>query len=92
MNAEIVRVHNGQVNIPADVCQKLGLREGDKAVFFEEDEKIIFANAAKTAFAEMQLAFAGEAERLNLKTEQDIVALVDEVREETWKSRYACGA
>jgi hypothetical protein len=31
---------------------------------------------------QIQTAFEGEAERLRLKTEQDVVDLVDEVREE----------
>ena len=44
---------------------------------------------AKTAFATMRTAFAGEAERLGIKDEQDVLALVDEVREEMWKERYA---
>ena len=47
------------------------------------------ANAAKTAFDKMRAAFAGEAERLGLKDESDVVALVDEIREEMWKERYA---
>ena len=37
----------------------------------------------------MRTAFAGEAERLGLKDEVDVVALVDEVRGEMWKERYA---
>lgn len=37
----------------------------------------------------MRAAFAGEAERLGLASEQDVVALVDGVREEMWKERYA---
>jgi len=37
----------------------------------------------------MRAAFAGEAERLGLKDECDVVALVDEVREEMWRERYA---
>jgi uracil-DNA glycosylase len=47
------------------------------------------ADAAKIAFADMRTAFVGEAERLGLKDERDVVALVDEVREEMWKERYA---
>lgn len=47
------------------------------------------ANAAKIAFTKMRSAFAGEAERLGLKDEQDVVNLVDEVREEMWDERYA---
>ena len=79
----------GQVTIPIDIRKKLGVREGDKIVFIEDDNRIFVANAAKIAFANMRAAFAGEAERLGLKDEKDVVALVDEVREEMWKERYA---
>ena len=37
----------------------------------------------------MRKAFEGEAERLGLKDEQDVVALVDEIRREMWEERNA---
>jgi AbrB family looped-hinge helix DNA binding protein len=79
----------GQVTIPIDIRKKLGVKEGDKVVFIEDNNRIVVANAAKIAFADMRAAFAGEAERLGLKNEQDIVELVDEVRAEMWEERYA---
>ena len=79
----------GQITIPIDVRKKLGLKEGDKVIFIEEGNNIIFANAARVAFRNMQEAFEGEAERLGLKDEQDVVDLVDEVRQEMWDKRYA---
>ena len=79
----------GQVTIPIDIRKKLGVKEGDKIIFIEDGNRIVVANAAKIAFANMRAAFAGEAERLGLASEQDVVALVDGVREEMWKERYA---
>ncbi len=79
----------GQITIPIDVRKKLGLKEGDKVIFIEEGNNIIFANAARVAFRNMQEVFEGEAERLGLKDEQDVVDLVDEVRQEMWDKRYA---
>ena len=79
----------GQVTIPIDIRRKLGVKEGDKIIFAEDDNRIFVVNAAKIAFANMRAAFTSEAERLGLKDESDIVALVDEVREEMWKERYA---
>ena len=79
----------GQITIPVDIRKKLGVKEGDKVIFIEDNNRIFLANAAKIAFTNMQAAFAGEAERLGLKDERDIVLLVDEVREEMWKDRYA---
>jgi AbrB family looped-hinge helix DNA binding protein len=87
---EVAKVTSrGQITIPIDIRKKLGVKEGDKVVFIDNDNVIVVANAAKIAFANMRTAFAGEAERLGLKDEQDVVALVDEVREEMWKERYA---
>ena len=79
----------GQITIPIDIRKKLGVKEGDKVIFIEDGNNIIVANAAKIAFANIRAAFAGEAERLGLSDEQDVVGLVDEVREEMWEERYA---
>ena len=87
---EIAKITSrGQVTIPIDIRRKLGVKEGDKIIFLEDGNRIFVANAAKIAFANMRTAFAGEAERLGITSEQDVVTLVDEVREEMWKERYA---
>ncbi|OXT06034.1 AbrB/MazE/SpoVT family DNA-binding domain-containing protein [Thermoanaerobacterium thermosaccharolyticum] len=86
---EIAKVTSkGQITIPIDIRKKLNLKDGDKVIFIEEGDKIIFANAAKVAFINIQKAFEGEAERLGLKNEQDVVDMVNEIREEMWKERY----
>ena len=79
----------GQVTIPLDIRKRLGVREGDKIVFIEDQGRIFITNAAKITFANLRAGFAGEAERLGVKNENDIVALVDDVREQMWKERYA---
>jgi len=79
----------GQVTIPIDIRKKLGVKEGDKIIFVEDGNRIVVANTAKVAFANMRTAFAGEAERLGLTSELDVVALVDEVRGEMWSERNA---
>jgi AbrB family looped-hinge helix DNA binding protein len=70
----------GQLTLPLEIRKKLKVGEGDKVIFYEESGRIVVANAAKMAFAQIQEDFAGEAERLGLKDEQDVVALVKEVR------------
>jgi len=79
----------GQITIPIDIRKKLCVKDGDKIIFVEDGNRIFVVNAAKIAFANMRTAFAGEAEHLGLEDENDVVALVDEVREEMWKERYA---
>lgn len=75
----------GQITIPKEIRKRLGVRDGDKVVFIEENGRIIIENAAMMALRDAQDAFAGEAERAGLKTEQDIVGMVKEVRREMWE-------
>lgn len=72
----------GQITIPIDIRKKLGLKDGDKVLFLEEAGKVIIMNATLAAIHEAQAAFAGEAERAGLKSEQDVVDLVSEIRRE----------
>jgi len=87
---EIAKITSrGQITIPIDIRKKLGVREGDKIVFIEDENRIFVANVAKIAFANLRAGFEGEAERLGLDDERDVVTLVDEVREQMWKEQYA---
>lgn len=71
----------GQITIPVNIRRKLGVKEGDKVLFVEEGGKIYILNASMEALKEAQAAFAGEAERAGLKNEDDIVAMVKEIRQ-----------
>jgi len=82
----------GQITIPVDIRKRLGVREGDKIIFIEDQGRIFIVNAAKIAFADLRAGFSGEAERLGLQSEDDVVALVDGVREKMWEERYASDA
>ena len=79
----------GQITIPAPIRKRLGVKDGDKVIFIEENGRIIVENAAMIALKNAQDAFAGEAERLGVKTEQDVVDLVKEVRREVWEENHA---
>jgi AbrB family looped-hinge helix DNA binding protein len=70
----------GQVTIPVDVRRKMRLKDGDKVIFINEGGRYYVENAALVAISRIQEAFAGEAERLGLKDEQDVVDMVKEVR------------
>lgn len=72
----------GQITIPVDIRKKLGIREGDKILFVEERGHIIMLNSSMGALRTAQEAFAGEADRLGLTDEQDVVDLVSELRRE----------
>ena len=79
----------GQITIPVAIRKKLGVKDGDKVIFVEENGRIIIENASMIALKNAQNAFLGEAERLGLKTEQDVVDLVKEVRREVWEENHA---
>lgn len=72
----------GQITIPIDIRKKLGVKEGDKILFIEEAGRVIMMNSSMDALRKAQTAFAGEAERLGLKDEQDVADLVSELRRE----------
>jgi AbrB family looped-hinge helix DNA binding protein len=82
----------GQVTIPVEMRRKLGIKDGDKVVFIEEGSRIVIANAAMVALKEVQEVFSGEAKRLGLRDEQDVVDMVKEVRREMWEERHGGNA
>lgn len=73
----------GQVTIPIEIRRKLGVKNGDKILFVEENGRIYMMNSSMDAFREAQMAFVGEAERLGLKNDDDIMAMIKELREES---------
>jgi AbrB family looped-hinge helix DNA binding protein len=80
----------GQITIPMAIRKMLSVKDGDKVIFREENGRVIMENAAMTALKNAQDAFAGEAERLGLRNEQDVVDMVKEVRREIWEENHAC--
>lgn len=72
----------GQITIPAEIRKKLGVKDGDKVVFIEENGRIIMENSVRIALKDVQDAFRGEAERIGLEDERDVVMMVKEVRKE----------
>ena len=90
---EISRVSSkGQVTIPVEFRKKLGIKEGDKVVFIEIGNNILIVNSNRLAFKEFQEGMAGEAERVGIKNEQDVVDLVKQVREQMWREENAGNA
>jgi AbrB family looped-hinge helix DNA binding protein len=72
----------GQLTLPIEIRKKLNVKEGSKVVFLEENGRIIIENAGMLALRDAQDAMRGEAERLGLKDEQDVVDMIREVRRE----------
>lgn len=72
----------GQITIPIDIRRKLGIKEGSKVLFIEDAGRIYIANSSMEALREAQEAFRGEAERVGLQSEEDVVDMIKEMRKE----------
>ena len=57
--------------------------KGQITIPIEIRKKLGIKNGDKILFVEAQKAFAGEAERLGLKDDDDVMAMIKELREES---------
>ena len=73
----------GQVTIPKDVREVLGVSNGDKVTFIVEGETVRVVNAAVYAMQMLQLRMMGEAEKAGITSEEDVLALVRSIRNES---------
>lgn len=72
---------NGQITVPAEIRRLLGLKSGDKILFYQKpDGEIVINNASAQALYKAQKAFEGVAEQLGVYNDDDVQSLVDEVR------------
>lgn len=79
-NAKVMA--KGQVTIPKDVREVLGVSSGDRVSFIVEGGSVRIVNSAVYAMQLLQSEMAGEAERAGLASEEDVMALVKELRSE----------
>jgi AbrB family looped-hinge helix DNA binding protein len=80
---ELARItEKGQITLPVRIRKKLGVKEGDKLLFIEEENRVFVANSTIVALKEAQSAFDGEAERIGLKDERDVAGMIKEIRKE----------
>lgn len=77
---------NGQITLPIEIRRQLGLKSGDKVLFLKNSNgEIVLNNASAQAMYNAQQAFAGVAEEINIYNDDDVQALVDEIRNEKEK-------
>ena len=79
----------GQLTVPIAIRKKLNLKEGDKVVFIEDGHSVRIVNSSLLVLENAQKAFSGEAKRLGIDNDQDIVDMVKKVRRELYQERYA---
>ena len=82
----------GQVTIPIAIRKRLGVKNGDKLLFVDRPEGVFMVNPTMMALEKIGNAFKGEAERLGLETEDDVVAMIKEIRKDNWEKKNADNA
>ncbi len=72
---------NGQITVPVEIRRLLGLKSGDKILFFQNREgEVVLSNASASAIRKAQLAFASAAEAMGVNNEDDVQALISDLR------------
>ena len=80
-NAKVMS--KGQITIPKDIREILGISCGDRVTFVVENGSVRLINSAVYAMQMLQSQMAGEAENTGLTSERAIMDLVKEVRGES---------
>ena len=73
---------NGQMTIPKEARERLGVAEGSQVTLIYEDDRVIMMNPNIYALKTLQRAMEGQAEKLGLTTEEAINRLCREIRAE----------
>jgi AbrB family looped-hinge helix DNA binding protein len=72
----------GQITLPKDVRELLGIDMGDKVTFVCEGNKVLVMNAAVFAMETFAREMSGEAEKAGFTSEQDAMEYVNQMRRE----------
>ena len=79
-NAKVMA--KGQVTIPKDVRAALCVGTGDRVTFLVHGSSVRMINSALFAMEILQTQMAGEAQKAGLKDDEDVMALVKNLRSE----------
>lgn len=80
-NAKVMA--NGQVTIPKDIREILGVSSGDRITFVVENGSVRVVNSTIYAMQMLQAQMDGEAETAGITSDEDVMNLVKEVRTES---------
>ncbi|MCL2296436.1 MAG: AbrB/MazE/SpoVT family DNA-binding domain-containing protein [Methanomassiliicoccaceae archaeon] len=70
----------GQITLPKDFRDILGVKSGDRVVLVSIDGEVMMMNPAIYAFKALQKKMEGRAEAAGIRDEDDVVKLVRDVR------------
>ncbi len=72
----------GQVTIPKNVRNALGINTGDRVTFIVEGNTVRVVNSAIYALQRLQAQMAGEGKAVGLMTDEDVAAWITASRRE----------
>lgn len=79
-NAKVMA--KGQITLPKDIRNALGVQTGDRVTLIRKGDQVIMMNAAVYAMKMLQTAMEGEAEKAGIKSDEDVTAIIAEMRDE----------
>lgn len=79
-NAKVMS--KGQITIPKDIRDLLGLSCGDRVTFIvDESKNVSIVNSATYAMRLLQENMSGAAAKAGLNSEEDVVTIISEMRQ-----------
>ena len=79
-NAKVMA--KGQITLPKDIREALGVQTGDRVTLIRRDDQVIMMNSAVYAMKMLQTAMQGEAEKVGLLSDDDVVNMIADMRGE----------
>jgi AbrB family looped-hinge helix DNA binding protein len=79
-NAKVMA--KGQITLPKDIREALGVQTGDRVTLIRRDDQVIMMNSALYAMKMLQTAMNGEAEKAGIASDEDVSAMIAEMRAE----------
>ena len=79
-NAKVMA--KGQITLPKDIRDALGVQTGDRVTLIRKGDQVIMMNAAVYAMKMLQTAMEGEAEKAGIRSDEDVTAIIAEMRDE----------
>lgn len=80
-NAKVMS--KGQITIPKDIRELLGLSCGDRVTFIVDGkDSVRLVNAATYSMQLLQDSMSGAAEKAGINSEDDVMAMISEMRRE----------
>ena len=79
-NAKVMA--KGQITLPKDIREVLRVGTGDRITLICEGDRVVLMNSAVYAMKMLQKEMEGEAEKAGLYSDDDVVAMIMEMRAE----------